>query len=195
MQGRHLWEGALACAIVGVMACATTPSASARQRPAEITPVFKDRGVPQAIDLPKGQNCAVQIVAMRDDRMEKALVGIIGTRAVKSPLDSATWLKSVLSGLEARNIKVAFDAPAAPSATALSFALKTAWIDASPSTYSANVVAHVTHGDGAEKIYRGRSSRTAYWSGGEDTLQSALNGAFADLLDKLTLDLGAICRS
>ena len=47
----------------------------------------------------------------------------------------------------------------------------------------------------ADRSYRGRVARTAYWSGGTDTLQSAVDGAFADALDEMAVDLKGMCTA
>jgi hypothetical protein len=186
-----------ACIVLANLA-AFSP-ASAKRTPAQLTPTFKDRA-PVAI-ANKGANpssCSVNFAEIRDERRSPDLVGVVNRRAVRAPADTQAWMRAVLSGLEARGVKVGFrpDAVGAGLSTAR-LILQTAWIAGGEVTYSGNVVvkleARAEGGRTIDQIYRGRASRTAYWSGGADTLQSAVDGAFADALDAMAADLRNLC--
>jgi uncharacterized lipoprotein YajG len=179
----------LAIAAVGLI---SGPGAFARTQ-AQLTATFKDR------DRPPGSatvpaTCQVAFIEIVDARRSPEIVGVIYGRGVLAPKDTRAWLEAVLGGLEARGVHAVFSNGGPATA---SFTLQTAAIDSSPVTYSANVVIQVkakgVEGRALEKVYRGRVSRTAYWSSGQDTMQSAVDGAFANALDAIALDLRAIC--
>lgn len=148
---------------------------------------------------PDAPSCAVHFTDVVDERDSPEILGVIGRRGVLAPTDIPAWLHAVLLGLEARGIKpiMAGDGGASTSMPHAVFRLRIAWIDSTEVTYSANVSIRLSvgaaHGQSMDRDYRGRVSRTAYWSGGVDTLQSAIDGAFADALDDIAADLKPMC--
>ena len=133
---------------------------------------------------------------MTDNRRSPELAGVIWKRAVVAPADAKAWLRAVIGGLTARGVIAQFDAPATVNAQ---FSLQTAWITDSADNFNANVVLHLrAQVQGSERsidqTYRGRAVRTAYWSGGVDTMQSAVDGAFADALNRMAPDLKVLCE-
>lgn len=163
-----------------------------------MTATFKDRAFPATGAAQPEPVCAARFTDIVDVRRSPEMAGVIGQRGVLAPQDVRTWLQAVLGGLTARGVKPGFEGDAAAEGTpTASFTLQTAWIASTAATYSANVViqlkAQGAAGRSFDKSYRGRVSRTAYWSGGVDTLQSAMDGAFADALDAMAEDLKALC--
>jgi hypothetical protein len=83
-----------------------------------------------------------------------------------------------------------------PTAT---LGLKLAWVSELPMTFSGNVLVHLTAGSSSggriDKDYRGRAIRTAGWSYGVDTMQSAIDGAFADALNQMAPELTRLCQA
>jgi len=186
------------CALLLLAQLAAHAPASAKRTQAQLTATFKDRAYPAG--TPKTEpGCTIRFASLVDERRSPEMAGVIGKRGVLAPADSQAWLRAVLGGLEARGIRPAFEAaPAAgPATPTASLMLQTAWIASTVVTYSANVVlrlqASAPAGAPIDRMYRGRVSRTAYWSGGVDTLQSAMDGAFADALDAMAADLKPLC--
>ncbi len=175
--------------------------ASAKRTPAQLTPTFKDRTPVEIGDKEaKLSPCTVNFAEIRDERRSPDLVGVVERRAVRAPADTQSWMRAVLSGLNARGVNVRFHSSAAEAGMSMAkLSLQTAWIASTEVTYSANVVvkleAHGQAGRTIDHTYRGRASRTAYWSGGVDTLQSAIDGAFSDALDAMAADLRKMCSA
>lgn len=171
--------------------------ASARKTPAELTATFKDRDAPTPSGATVDTACPVNFVQILDERRSPELVGVINQRAVLAPKDIQTWLRAILAGFNRRGVKPTFDAGVPARPPIAKFSLQTAWIASTEATYSANVVIRLQVQGVADKsldqVYRGRVSRTAFWSGGVDTLQSAIDGAFADALDAMAVDMKRIC--
>lgn len=183
----------LGCAWLLVANFAALSPALAAPKPAQLTATFKDRDAPNG----KPSGCTVNFAEIVDERRSPEMVGVIERRAVRAPADVQAWMRAVLGGLPARGVDVRFDAAAAPGTTPARFTLQTAWIQSTVVTYSASVVVRLqaegAAGGAIDKSYRGRVARTAYWSGGTGTLQSAVDGAFADALDAMAVDLKAVC--
>jgi hypothetical protein len=180
------------CALLLSCLAAASPAA-AKRAPAQLTATFKD---PQVLEGPApAPSCMVNFIELVDERRSPRLVGVIGQRAVLAPADTQKWMRAVLSGLANRGVAARFgENPQGGSPTAR-FRLQTAWIDSKVETYSANVVVKI-EAQGATRIeqsYRGRVSRTSYWSGGSDTMQRAVDGAFASALDAMSADLKRLC--
>lgn len=171
---------------------AAAPAIAAPQ-PAQLTPTFKDRDHPNGAGG-KVPACSVRFAEIVDARRSPDVLGVIDRRAVLAPKDFQAWMKAVLGGLAARGVTARFDPdPAAPNLPSARLALQIASIQSTVVTYSASVVVKLQVDGEAERTYRGRVARTAYWSGGTDTLQSAVDGAFADALDEMAVDLKAMC--
>lgn len=182
---------------LAVAALAAASPASAAPQPAQLTATFKDRDAPRTGAKDKASRCTVDFVEIVDERRSPEMVGVIERRAVRAPTDVQAWMRAVLGGLAARGVEARFDATPAPGTPSARFTLQTAWIQSTVVTYSASVVVRLQAEGGAggaiDKSYRGRVARTAYWSGGTATLQSAVDGAFADALDAMAVDLKAMC--
>lgn len=193
---RRAWRG---CVLLPIALLAVSSPASAKRTQAQLTATFKDRDLSAAGKEKPASACTVNFSDILDERRSPEMAGVIGERGVLAPKDTRVWLQAVLGGLDARGIKPGFeaDADALPGAPAARFTLQTAWIASTAVTYSASVVIHLEVRGADDKIldriYRGRVSRTAYWSGGVDTLQSAMDGAFADALDAMAVDLIPFC--
>jgi|GEM_PF-2081453 len=186
------------CALLLLAQLAAHAPVSAKRTQAQLTATFKDRAYPAG--TPKAESgCTIRFASLVDERRSPEMAGVIGKRGVLAPADSQAWLRAVLGGLESRGIRPAFEAAPAvgPAPPTASLTLQTAWIASTVVTYSANVVlrlqASAPGGATIDRMYRGRVSRTAYWSGGVDTLQSAMDGAFADALDAMAADLKPLC--
>ena len=184
------------CAWLALVVVAAASPASAAPKPAQLTPTFKDRDAPAAGAKAKTPACTVNFEIV-DERRSPDMVGVIERRAVRAPADVQAWMRAVLGGLAVRGVSPRFDAAAAPGTPSARFTLQTAWIQSTVVTYSASVVVRLLADGGTggaiDKNYRGRVARTAYWSGGTGTLQSAVDGAFADALDAMAVDLKAMC--
>jgi hypothetical protein len=173
--------------LVGVSLAASP--AFAAPKPAQLTATFNERDPPKE----KASGCKVNFEIV-DERRSPDLVGVIDRRAVRAPADVQAWMRAVLGGLTGRGVDVEF--AAAPSTKSARFTLQTAWIQSTVSTYSASVVVRLqAEGTALDRSYRGRVARTAYWSGGTGTLQSAVDGAFADALDEMAADLKVLCAT
>ena len=179
--------------LAAVQVTAASPALAAPQ-PAQLTATFKDRDAPRP-DA-KASACTINFEIV-DERRSPDMVGVIERRAVRAPADVQAWMRAVLGGLTVRGVSPRFDAAAAPGTPSARFTLQTAWIQSTVVTYSASVVVRLQAeggtGPAIDKSYRGRVARTAYWSGGTATLQSAVDGAFADALDAMAVDLKAMC--
>ncbi len=183
------------------MAAALVPPAFGAPSPAQLTATFKDRAYANQAASAAAPTCAVSIVGIKDLRSSPELVGVIARRPILAPTDFTEWMHAVLHGLTMRGVAIVYDDKAIPQKgmPVVAIGLQTAWVASAATVYSANVVVHVAvDGVGArhiDKVYRGRVSRTAYWSGGSDTMQSAIDGAFADALDTIAIDLKEICAA
>ncbi len=181
------------CAWLLAAGLAAGSPAFAAPKPAQLTATFKDRDAPAG----KPSGCTVNFAEIVDERRSPDLVGVIERRAVRAPADVQAWMRAVLGGLIARGVDVRFDSAAAPGTIPARFTLQTAWMQSTVSTYSASVVVRLqaegSAGAAIDRSYRGRVARTSYWSGGTATLQSAVDGAFADALDAMAADLKAAC--
>jgi hypothetical protein len=196
---RQMRRTGRAClALLGVAGAATSPALAAPQ-PAQLTATFKDRDASRADARGVPFGCTISFAEIVDERSSPALVGVIERRAVRAPTDVQAWMRAVLGGLAARGVTARFDAAPAPGIPSARFTLQTAWIQSTVVTYSASVVVRLqaqgAAGSAIDRSYRGRVARTAYWSGGTGTLQSAVDGAFADALDKMAVDLKAMCNA
>lgn len=186
-----------ACRWLALVCLAAAAPAFAAPKPAQLTASFKDRDAPRGEVPARTPGCTVNFTEIVDERRSPEMVGVIERRAVRAPADVQTWMRAVLGGLAARGVDARFDAAAAPGASSARFTLQTAWIQSTVVTYSASVVVRLqaegSAGSPIDRSYRGRVVRTAYWSGGVGTLQSAVDGAFADALDSMAVDLKALC--
>ena len=198
---RHTTLGMLArgCTWILFFEAVSVSPAAAKRTQAQLTATFKDRSYPADRAIGPPPSCIVNFIGIIDERRSPEMAGVVGERGVLAPQDFKLWLQAVLGGLTARGIRPNFGSSvtadgAMPTA---SVTLQTAWIASTEVTYSANVVARLeASGTGSppiDKVYRGHVSRTAYWSGGIDTLQSAMDGAFADALDAMAVDLRPLC--
>ncbi|MGZ8284510.1 MAG: hypothetical protein ACXW27_16430 [Allosphingosinicella sp.] len=164
-----------------------------------MTATFKDRDAPTPGTKGKAPACTVNFAEIVDERRSPELVGVIERRAVRAPADVQAWMRAVLGGLAARGVTAQFGAAGAPGTRSARFILQTAWIQSTVVTYSASVVVRLqaegAAGSAIDRSYRGRVARTAYWSGGTGTLQSAVDGAFADALDSMAVDLKTLCTA
>jgi hypothetical protein len=189
----------LGWASVAALALTAPVPAFAAPAPAQLTATFKDRDHPHFDPGARPPACTINFADIADARSSPDIVGVIDRRAVHAPEDVQAWMKAVLGGLVARGVGVRFEpgAAAAPDMPSARFTLQTAWIQSTVVTYSANVVVHLQAENAAgakiDNSIRGRVARTAYWSGGRDTLQSAVDGAFADALDKMAVELKGLC--
>ncbi len=199
MPSRRRYRAARALDILATASLALAAPAGATKEPAVLTPTFADRDLRQAAGWkPPPSVCTVNFVEITDGRRSRDLVGVIGKRAVQAPRDTQTWLRAVLSGLGARGITARFDAATGDAATPVAkFGLQMAAINDSVETYTANVLVSIdatgSKGRTLSRTYRGRAARTAYWSGGVDTLQSVMDGAFANALNAMAPDLKQLC--
>lgn len=182
------------------MAGAAAPApALAGKMPVQLEASFDDPKPEDPSPKETVPSCAVSFAETVDERRSPETLGVIGKRAVRAPDNVSLWMKAVLSGLSARGVHARFGNPAAGQnpPTAL-FRLQTAWIAQNVQTYDANVVvkleARNASGQEVDRTYRGRASRTTYWSAGSGVMQKAVDGAFADALDDMAADLKALCR-
>ena len=192
-KGFRAWT----CALAAAATAAASAPAVAGKLPVQLEASFDD---PKPEDpKPTAPTCAVSFVETVDERRSPETLGVIGKRAVRAPENVRLWMQAVLAGLNARGVRTGFNDPARDSA-ALSarFRLQTAWIAQNVQTYDANVVvtleARDSSGSEINRSYRGRASRTTYWSAGAGVMQKAVDGAFADALDDIAADLKALCR-
>jgi hypothetical protein len=164
-----------------------------------LTATFNDRDGPKGEAKGKAPGCTINFAEIVDERRSPELVGVIERRAVRAPTDVQAWMRAVLGGFVARGVNVQFAAAPAPGTRSARFILQTAWIQSTVVTYSASVVVRLqaegVAGSAIDRSYRGRVARTAYWSGGTGTLQSAVDGAFADALDEMAVDLKTLCTA
>jgi hypothetical protein len=187
--------------LASAAALAAAAPALAAPKPAQLTPTFKGAGAPVEPAGEKKRLCAVNFAEIVDQRRSPDVMGVIDRRAVLAPKDFQTWMKAVLGGLTARGVTARFepDAAATPPIPSARLALQIASIQSTVVTYSASVVvklkAEGPAGEALDRSYRGRVARTAYWGGGTDKLQSAVDGAFADALDAMAVDLKALCTA
>lgn len=183
------------------VAFAVAAPALAAPKPAQLTPTFKDRDAPNQAPKHGKPECTIHVAEIVDERRSPDVLGVINRRAVLAPKDVQAWMKAVLGGLTARGVTAIYepDGAAVPQIPSARFTLQTAWIQSTVVTYSASVVvklkAEGPAGAAVDQSYRGRVARTAYWSGGTDTLQSAIDGAFADALDMMAVDLKSLCTA
>jgi len=178
---------------------AAAPAIAAPQ-PAQLTPTFKDRDHPNGASG-KTPACSIRFTEIVDGRRSPEVMGVIDRRAIYAPKDFQAWMEAVLGGLAARGVTARLepDAAAAPDIPSARLTLQIASIQSTVVTYSGSVVVKLQTEGGAgaplDRSYRGRVARTAYWSGGTDTLQSAIDGAFADALNDMAVDLKALCAA
>ena len=181
--------------------CAAAVPALAAPQPAQLTPTFKDRDGPSGSSAKDAPPCGLQFIEIADARRSPDVLGVIDRRAVLAPKDFQAWMKAVLGGLTARGVTawIEGDASGVPGTRPARLTLQIASIQSTVVTYSASVVLKLEIEAGSdekfERSYRGRVARTAYWSGGTDTLQSAVDGAFADALDEMATDLKGMCTA
>jgi hypothetical protein len=213
-----LLGGLLAGAALSAASCATPP-------PVDVSSTFVDR-VPAATqakaqakakvqaqakaqpkDGAKGEasataavfSCHVAIAEAADMRREPQLLGIVGGRAVNAPDDTTAWLTSILGGLQARGVGVAFDKDATPTGDVVvaRVNLRSAWLTSVSTNKVANVVLHVrAERAGApviERDYRG-SLTGVNWSSGEGELRRLVDDAFADALNDMAVDFHTLCK-
>lgn len=187
------------CALLLLAEAAIHSPASARRTQAQLTATFKDRAEVAVAGQKSDRSCTLTFTDLIDERRSPEMAGVVGERGVLAPTDVKLWLKAVLGGFAERGVTpvLSTDAPIETGSPTATFALQTAWISSTEGTYSGNVVIHLTARNSAgtivDKVYRGRATRTAYWSGGVDTLQSSIDGAFAVALDSMAIDLKKIC--
>jgi hypothetical protein len=173
--------------------------ALARKTPAALTPTFHDRANPGPIDERKLPACAINFVEIADNRTSPLLAGVVDQRAVQAPLETGVWLRAVLKGLNARGVRPLYDGDLSsePKVPSVKFGLMIAWIAQSVGGYNGNVVVNLkspgTDGTEIVKVYRGRVTRTDYWSSGDDRMQSTMDGAFESALDLMAVDLKKMC--
>lgn len=202
MTGRSWCDRRRAVPIASIVAALAFSAPAAAREAVVLTPTFADRDLSRAntSGKPVVAVCSVTFVELTDERRFPDIVGVIGTRAIKSPPDREAWLRAVLTGLAARGVSPQFGANADPqSAATANVRLQLAGINASVNTYTANVVIQVeakrSNGHALSRVYRGRSARTAFWSGGSETMQSVIDGAFAAALNAIAPDLKQLCRA
>ena len=171
---------------------AAVAPAAAAPKPAQLMPTFDERNPPNRAD----PSCAVRFEIV-DGRRSPDVLGVIDRRAVLAPKDFQAWMKAVLGGLTARGVTARLEPDAAADLPSARLTLQIASIQSTVVTYSASVVLKLELSGAAplDRSYRGRVARTAYWGGGTDTLQSAVDGAFADALDEMAVDLKGLCTA
>jgi hypothetical protein len=171
------------------------------QAPVQIEPVFVDR-VPRAY-LPKRgvvppPACPVNVIQVSDDRRAKDTVGTVGGRSAKAPEDTATWLRSIMGGLNARGFAVAFEPDRAPAASdiTMSVSLKSIWLTSILTNKAGTVVMHVhAEREGKpvlDKDFRGNLTNTN-WMSTRDELTNLTNATFAEALNAMAPELWAMC--
>jgi hypothetical protein len=198
MQSALLRMFGQGCALLLLGQFGAVAPAIAKRTQAQLAATFKDRTSLTIRESGAVPSCIVTFTDIIDERKSPEIVGVVGQRGVLAPKDVGAWLQAVLGGLAARGIRPVFtQEDAGAGAPVARFTLQTAWIASTEVTYSANVVvqlkARSAAGRSIDQTYRGRVSRTAYWSGGIDTLQSAMDGAFANALDVMASDLSSLC--
>ncbi len=209
---RRLRSSGAIAATVGIMLALASGvccmSAEARTQ-AQLTATYSERVGMVSMLSAGAATCPVTIAEIVDKRQSPQIVGVIAGRGVLAPTDTGAWLRAVLGGLPIRGVTPLFDGvvPTGTPPRRVRVTFESAWITGSPETYTGSVVLRVTaldepgaarpptNSQATDHVYRGRISRTAYWSGGTDTLQRAINGAFADALDGMAMDLRKLCAT
>ncbi len=144
--------------------------------------------------------CGVLIDQITDSRTDPSVLGVVLGRAVKGPADAQAWLRSVLGGLPARGVPVAFaasDPGAAAALVHLSIELRTAWVTTTSSNKNANVLLRAVLTKGSEppveRNIRGIRS-SINWNASDSELQSLVNAAFGSALDQLADSIRPMCH-
>jgi len=170
-------------------------------QPVQISETFVDR-LPEGYRLAKGEvappGCPVNVVQISDDRRAKDAIGVVGGRAVKAPLDTDAWLKSIMGGLNARRFAVSFDSARPPAAAdiTVSVSLKSVWLTSVMTNKAGTVVMHV-HAERPgkpviDKDLRGNLTN-GNWASTRDELTNLTNAVFALALDQMAADLWTLC--
>lgn len=183
---------AIAIATCGAL-CSSV--AIARKQPVQLSATVDER--PSTVAGRAAPGCSITLAGIDDSRQDPRVAGVIERRAVLAPADMRQWVTSAMGGLGRRGFPVA-DAAVSPPGPALRVTLQTAWVTEVTGSYSANIVVRVRAERGSvvlDKAYRGRAVRTGYWMGGGGSIQSAIDGAWTDLLDELAVDLRPLCAN
>lgn len=141
--------------------------------------------------------CRIYVVELTDGR-HASVLGVVGSRTLRSPDDTEAWLRSMMSGLDARGFAVTFNeaTPMEPGVISISVALRTAWIATISTSRTANVVLHVRAWRAGSPVidsdYRGALT-TVNWFETASEWQGAVNHAFAKALDIMAPDLRRLC--
>jgi hypothetical protein len=184
------WLGlATAAAILALAACAPL-------EPITANVTFLDR--PAAVKPVASAGCVLNVSEVVDGRAAPDTLGIVAGRAVKAPLDSQAWLRSILQGFDRRGFQVDFRPAAAPNPAAITMKvrLQKAWLTSVATNKNANVVLHIR----AERAglppldadYRGDLS-VLNWASTAAELQRLVDASFAKALDDMTPPLRRLC--
>ncbi len=152
-----------------------------------------------AATAPRAQpvgGCPILVTEVIDTRRARDTLGVVAGRAVKSPPNSEAWLRSVVTGLNARGFAVEFADQPQPGVMVASFSLQTAWVTDEATNMTANVVLRVrATREGATPLsrdYRGAVSRVN-WATTDSELQHLIEASFGKALDPIASDLQALC--
>ena len=186
-------------AIVAALALASC----APQQPVAMHATYDERAVISSSPPVKAKAslpCAVYISDISDTRRTPEVLGVVAGRALYAPKDSRAWLRSILSGLDARGVTTRFESDAkSPSPQlAAKVTLMTAWVTDTNVNKNANVVIHASLTlpgyAPLERDYRGDLSN-ANWNSTALELQHVLDGAFGLALNAMAADFRQLCAA
>lgn len=187
--------------VVGLLAAGALALAAFAPQPVQISETFVDR-VPEGYEPVRGEvavpGCPVNVVQVSDDRRAKDAIGVVGGRAVKAPVDTDAWLKSIMGGLNARRFAVTFDSARPPAAAdiTVTVSLKSVWLTSVMTNKAGTVVMHL-HAERPGKPVIDRDFRgnltNGNWASTRDELTNLTNAIFALALDQMAVELWTLC--
>jgi hypothetical protein len=145
--------------------------------------------------------CEVRITEVTDARSSPEMLGVVRGRAVYAPQDTATWLHSIVEGLQPRGVTPLFgqDGPVSPDDLTAKVSLQIAWMTNTAENITSTAVLHVQAGRAGapaiDKSYRGSGSRMTVMTGSPpEELQKGIDGAIGKALDSIATDLRQLCK-
>lgn len=145
--------------------------------------------------------CEMRVLKLVDARTDPNVLGSVAGRSVRSPGEGTNWISEMLrTGLAQQGVGYSLSPAGASVNPAVEAEVKlvTAWVSSLSISKSSSFVLAVTFGPGSEhseeKIYRG-SYTAVNWASGEGEIQLMVDGAFQDLLRKLSADIKLRCAN